>query len=218
MNFKDIKSNARRSLDGHWGIAILASFIAGICGATGSSITYSTDEVDFSKFSELSSQELITTIAVFAGAILLGLIVSLVVTSLVSVGYAQFNINLIDGIKPRIITLFSKWKQVWTSVAANILVFVRVLFGCIFFIIPGIIAAYKYAMINYVIAENPGISAREALETSKNIMKGHKLRFFLFGLSFIGWILLTVLTLGIASIWTLPYMQASYAAFYKEIA
>lgn len=219
MKFRDIKKNALESLKGHWGTAILASLIANISGATGSSITYSkSEEVNVSKLSEFSSQELITAFAVFGSVILMGLIISIFITSLVSIGYAQFNINLVSGDKPRIITLFSKWKQVWTTIVANVLIFVRVLFGFIFFIIPGIVAAYRYSMVNYVIAENPGISAREALEASKEIMKGNKLRFFFFALSFFGWIILTVLTLGIASIWTVPYMNASCAAFYKEIA
>jgi uncharacterized membrane protein len=53
---------------------------------------------------------------------------------------------------------------------------------------------------------------------SKEMMKGNKLRFFFFSLSFFGWALVVVLTLGIAAIWVIPYMQASYAAFYREIA
>jgi uncharacterized membrane protein len=73
-------------------------------------------------------------------------------------------------------------------------------------------------MVNYIIAENPGITAREALEKSKEMMEGNKFRFFMFGLSFFGWALVVVLTFGIASIWVGPYMQASFAKFYREIA
>lgn len=219
MKFRNIRAEARESLKGNWGVAILASFIAFTFGATGGSVTSSsTDELDFSKLGELSSQELIATVAIFGGIVLFGLFASVLITSLVSIGYAQFNIDLIDGATPRIVTLFSKGKQVFTSIAANILVFIRVLFGFILFVVPGIVAMYKYSMVNYVIAENPGISAREALETSKEIMKGNKLRLFFFGFSFIGWEILVVLTFGIAGIWVAPYMQASYAAFYREIS
>jgi uncharacterized membrane protein len=49
-------------------------------------------------------------------------------------------------------------------------------------------------------------------------MKGNKWRFFCLTLSFIGWNMLGILTLGIASIWVVPYEQAAIAAFYKEIA
>ena len=219
MKLREFRAHARESLKGHWGTAILASFIAGIFGATGGGVTSSnTDEVDFTALEQFTTQEILTTLAVFGGVIILGLIVSVILTSLVSIGYAQFNIDLVSGDAPRIATMFSKGKQVWTAIWANILIFLRVFFGLILFVIPGIIAFYKYSMVNYIIAENPGISAREALQRSEEMMRGHKFRFFCLGFSFIGWSILTVLTLGIAGIWVAPYVQATNAAFYKEIA
>ena len=219
MKLKDIKSNAREALNGKWGIAILASIIATIFGATGSSVSSSNSEdVDFSMLSQLPTEEIITTVLVFGGFILLGLVASVVISSLVSVGYAQFNIDLIDGDDPKISTLFSKGGQIGTTIVANLLVFIRVLFGLILFVVPGIVAMYQYSMVNYIIAENPGISAREALEQSKEMMKGNKLRLFFLGFYFIGWYILVILTLGIASIWLAPYMQATNAAFYRDIS
>ena len=219
MKFKEIKSRAREALKGKWGVAIIASIIATAFGSAGSSITSSSsEEADFSMLSQLSTEEIITTVAVLGGIVILGLVVSVIISSLVSIGYAQFNIDLVDGDDPKIATLFSKGKQVGTAILANILVFLRVLLGMLLFVVPGIIAAFKYSMVNYVIAENPGISAKEALEKSKEIMKGNKLRLFFFGFSFLGWCLLAVLTLGIAGIWVIPYINASCAAFYREIA
>ena len=218
MNSKEIRSNARKALKGHWGTAIVAAIIANVFPSVGYSSSFSSDDMNFTKHSELSGTELITTLAIFGGILLIGLAISLVVSSVISIGYAQFNMDLVDGDDPKISTLFSKVRQLKTAVIANILVFVRVFFGMIFFIVPGVIALFKYSMTNYIIAENPGIGAREALEKSKKIMKGNKLRFFLLGLSFIGWEILVVLTLGIAGIWVSPYMQASYAEFYREIA
>ena len=218
MNSKEIRSNARKALKGHWGTAIIAAIIANVFPSVGYSSSFSSDDMDFTKLSELSGTELITTFAIFGGILLIGLAISLVVSSVISIGYAQFNMDLVDGDDPKISTLFSKVRQLKTAVIANILVFVRVFFGMIFFIVPGVIALFKYSMTNYIIAENPGIGAREALEKSKKIMKGNKLRFFLLGLSFIGWEILVVLTFGIAGIWVSPYMQASYAEFYREIA
>ena len=219
MSLREIRANARESLKGNWLVAIIASFIAGIFGASGSGVSSSgTDEIDFSVLDQLTPDELLATLAVFGSFLLLGMIVSVLLSALVSVGYAQFNIDLIDGVKPRIVTMFSKGKRVLTAIIANILVFIRVFLGTLLCIVPGIIATYKYAMVNYIIAENPGISAREALERSKEIMQGNKLRLFFLGLSFFGWALLVVLTLGIAGIWVVPYIQASYAAFYREIS
>ena len=219
MKLRDIRANARESLKGNWLVAIIASFIAGTFGASGSGVSSSgAEEIDFSALDQLSSTELLTTLAVFGGFILFGLIVSVLISALISVGYAQFNLDLIDGVKPKIVTMFSKGKQIGTAIVANILVFLRVFVGTILFVIPGIIATYQYAMVNYIIADNPGISAREALEKSKEMMKGNKFRFFRLGLSFLGWSLVVVLTCGIAAIWVGPYIQASFAAFYREIA
>lgn len=219
MRLRDIRANAREALKGHWGVAILASIIAATFTAAGGSATSSNaEDVDFSKLGELTSTEILTTLAVFGGIILLGLVLSVVISSLVSIGYAQFNIDLIEGNDPRIATLFSKGKQVGTAIIANLLVFIRVFIGTILFIIPGIIAAFQYSMVNYIIAENPGIKAREALERSKEMMRGNKFRFFRLSLSFLGWSILVVLTLGIAGIWVGPYIEASFAAFYKDIA
>lgn len=221
MKLKDIRANAREALKGNWFIAIIASFIAGTFGALGTGISSAGAEggvEDFSKLSELTTEEILVTLSVFGGITLLGLIISIAISAFIVIGYSQFNLDLVDGYDPKISTIFSKGKQIGTTIAAYILMLLRVIFGLILFIVPGIIAAFKYCMINYIIADNPGITAREALERSKDIMDGNKFRLFRFCLTFIGWDLLVALTFGIASIWVTPYRQASFAAFYRDIA
>lgn len=89
---------------------------------------------------------------------------------------------------------------------------------CILLVIPGIIMAYAYRMVPYLLAENPGMSAMEAIRTSKAMMKGHKWNAFVLDLSFIGWYLLTALTAGIVGVlWTNPYVEATGAELYKAI-
>ena len=219
MKFSEIKSTARESLKDNWGIAILAAFIASTFGALGGSTSSFTvkEEVDFSKLSALTLEEILAVLAVFGGIIIFGLVASVIISSFIAIGYAQFNLDLVDGCSPKISVMFSKGNQIFTSICANVLVFIRVFFGFLLFVIPGIVASYRYALVNYVIADNPGISAREALKMCKEMMKGKKLRLFFFGLSFFGWALLVVLTLGIAAIWVIPYMQASFAAFYRDV-
>jgi len=84
-------------------------------------------------------------------------------------------------------------------------------------IVPGIIKAISYSAAPYILASNPEISAPEAVRQSKKIMKGHKADFFVMVLSFIGWVLLACLTLGILLIWLAPYMETTYANFYASI-
>ena len=85
------------------------------------------------------------------------------------------------------------------------------------FVIPGIIAAYRYSMATYIMAENPTIAPTEAIERSKALMDGRKGDLFCLDLSFFGWALLTVLTAGIGALWLTPYMAVSRAAFYRSL-
>ena len=85
------------------------------------------------------------------------------------------------------------------------------------FIIPGIIAELKYSMSYFILAENPELTANEARLKSIEMMNGHKWKLFCLWLSFIGWIILIPLTLGILSFWVVPYITAAEAEFYNNL-
>ncbi len=86
------------------------------------------------------------------------------------------------------------------------------------FVIPGIIKAYEYRMIPYLLAENPDMSREEAFATSKKMMTGNKWNAFVFDLSFIGWFLLSGITCGIVGIfYTNPYYYQADAMLYDAI-
>lgn len=86
------------------------------------------------------------------------------------------------------------------------------------FIIPGIVKAYEYRMIPYLLAENPEMSKEEAFATSKQMMSGQKWRTFVLDLSFFGWILLSGLTCGILAIFYVnPYIFSTEAALYEKL-
>ena len=84
-------------------------------------------------------------------------------------------------------------------------------------IIPGIIKGYSYAMTYYIAQDNPELGADECINKSITLMNGHKMDLFLLDLSFIGWLLLGVLSCGIGLLWVIPYMQTSRAIFYEEL-
>ena len=86
------------------------------------------------------------------------------------------------------------------------------------FIIPALIKGYSYCMVPFILTEHPELSATEVITRSREMMNGHKWRAFLLDLSFIGWILLGVLTLGLGLIfWTEPYMFSTRAALYLKL-
>ena len=83
-------------------------------------------------------------------------------------------------------------------------------------IIPGIVKSYEYKMIPYILAENPRISRKRAFEISKNMMDGEKWNAFVLDLSFIGWNLLSTITLGIVGVlYVNPNVNTTWAEFYK---
>lgn len=85
-------------------------------------------------------------------------------------------------------------------------------------IIGGIIKHFSYFMVPYIVAENPDMRARDAIKLSRNMMKGHKWECFVLSLSFIGWNILGVLTLGLLDIfYTNPYRICTYCEYYEHI-
>lgn len=84
-------------------------------------------------------------------------------------------------------------------------------------IVPGIVKACSYAMTPFILRDEPEMKNNAAIEKSMAMMEGHKMQYFLLGLSFIGWILLTCLTLGIGLLFLYPYIYTAYAAFYEDV-
>ena len=105
----------------------------------------------------------------------------------------------------------------WHKVGGLFLVWLKVVLWMFLLIIPGIIMAIAYTMTPYILEEHPEIDVWEASNRSREMMKGHKAKFFWLTLSYIGWFLLGVLTFGIAMFWVIPYYQTATAAFYNDL-
>ena len=83
-------------------------------------------------------------------------------------------------------------------------------------IIPGIIKSYEYRMVNYILAENPEMDTKEVFAMSRDMMRGNKWRAFVLDLSFLGWHLLSLITIGLAGIfYVFPYRNMTNAALYE---
>ena len=86
------------------------------------------------------------------------------------------------------------------------------------FVIPGIIKYYSYYLTPYILADCPNVTATEALNISKRMTKGHKGKLFVLDLSFIGWYILSAMTVGILYIlYVGPYQSTTDAGFYIEL-
>ena len=105
------------------------------------------------------------------------------------------------------------WHKVWGMFLMDLFIFL----WSLLFLIPGIIKSLSYAMTPFILEENPELSANEAIDRSRAMMKGHKFDYFWLLLSFIGWGFLCIFTLGIGLLWLTPYMQTAVAAFYEDV-
>lgn len=130
-------------------------------------------------------------------------------------------LGLTRGENPEVSNLFNIFKNqrlCGNSILMYLLMTFFVTLWSLLFVVPGLIKSLSYAMAPYIMAENEYfMSPSDAIKESMRIMQGHKMELFTIYLSFIGWILLSILTCGLLFIYVEPYMQATIANFYNEI-
>lgn len=233
----DFRSIARDALKGRWGIAVIAGLIAFLLGAiatngpevklnisdSGANVNFMfADQQIYSSsggwMPELNALIIGGAFYIIIVALVMA-VVFFVLSSVISLGYSRFNLDLIDRQKePELNTLFGYFANWKNAAIANLLQTVYVLLWSLLFVIPGIIASYSYAMTGYILAENPEMAPSEAIGRSKEMMSGNRWRLFCLQFSFIGWGILSSFTLGIGNLWLIPYKQAATAAFYRDIS
>lgn len=141
---------------------------------------------------------------IFSGAMSVGMMVILLQISRYGTSKIE---SLFDGFR----------KGLGNNIVAGILVGVFTFLWSLLFIIPGIVKSYSYSMTFYILADNPEMSPTDAINESRRMMDGNKWRLFCLDLSFIGWYLLSFLTLGILLFWVDPYQMMARAEFYESI-
>lgn len=231
----DFRLTARNHLRGKWVIAIIAALVAAWLGgidAGGLEVKLQLNEGAFQIGLNSAGQNIISTdgtqifwptfASIAAGVGFMAIVVEIAlffIGAIIEVGYASFNLYLVDDEKTAemgdLFNYFTYWKSV---VCTRLLKSVYILLWSLLLFIPGIIASFNYAMTSYILAENPELKANEAIARSKQLMYGNRWRLFCLEFSFIGWDLLCILTMGIGNLWLNPYKQAAIAAFYQEIS
>jgi uncharacterized membrane protein len=112
---------------------------------------------------------------------------------------------------------FDVFNKYGRYLGGSLLVTLYTLLWMLLFIIPGIVKGYAYAMTPYVMNDRPDLDADDCIHESRMMMKGYKWKLFCLDLSFIGWAILCIFTLGIGLLWLQPYIEASHAKFYEEL-
>lgn len=146
-----------------------------------------------------------------------GWLLSLIIEGPLVFGFIIFSLSLSRGEHSKVDQLFLGFHRFGTSLVAYLLTTLFITLWTLLLIVPGIIAALSYSMTFYILADNPSMGAREAIKKSKKMMDGNKWKLFCLGLRFLGWALLTILTLGIGILWLLPYIQVTTAKFYDNL-
>ena len=135
-----------------------------------------------------------------------------------TVGIGLFHLKIIRNEQLGWNVIFEPFKQYLRFVWANLRIIIFAILWGLLLIIPGIIAGYRYSMTFFVMLDDPKCSVKEAMTESSQIMYGHKMQFFGYNLLLCLIVLTaTILTLGIALFWLLPWMGTFYAAFYDSI-
>lgn len=154
---------------------------------------------------------------ILMGQITLGNLLSFIMMGPITLGVSGYFLKLIRNEGPIIEDMLGGLKSFLKPFVLNLLITIFTTLWSLLFIIPGIIAVFRYSMAYYILLDNPQLSTFEALNQSKCMMVGFKFQLFLLRFSYIGWFLLVVLTLGIASLWVNPYYETAIANFYQDL-
>ncbi|MCR5135775.1 MAG: DUF975 family protein [Oscillospiraceae bacterium] len=220
----EIKEEGKAAFKANYWCCVLAAFLISLfAGAGGASTASNNQNGSMSSAVEGMSSSEMMTVAVFvigavAVALLIGAVIRIFLGNPINVGCRTFfKENVYDAPAPLslIKTGFQNYGHTFVTLFLRDLYLVL---WTLLLIIPGIIKAYSYRMVPYILAEHPEMPANEIITRSREMMDGNKWQAFLLDLSFIGWILLGVVTLGLGLVfWTSPYMESTNAALYLRL-
>lgn len=219
MTYSDIRRVARENLRGNWGLSIGACLLAAIMGGMLIGSSFLPQLNIHMENQDIESWEQFFRVTLGSTTLSVNTInlVHFILGGVIQLGYAQFLLKQYNRANFEVKDLFSQFERFGQAFLQR---FLRILYTSLWsllFIIPGIVKSYAYAMTPFIMAENPEMTASEAITASKEMMDGHKGELFTLDLTFIGWELLCLLTLNIGHLWLNPYKNAAYAVFYKDL-
>lgn len=177
---KNIRTLARESLKGKWMTAILATIVYVIALMLPASII----DVIFGGEDHYSS---------------LSGLYTFLVTGPFTMGYSMFILNLFRRKEANIGQIFYGFEKFFKVMGLYIVMCIFITLWTLLFIIPGIIAAYRYSQAFFILIDHPEYGIMQCLAESKAMMTGNKGKLFCLELSFIGWMILSAIPAGIIS-------------------
>ncbi|MBL1059676.1 DUF975 family protein [Lactobacillus sp. A27] len=213
---KELKDNAKQSLRGNWGWAIIVFLITAIIVGIFTGAGHWLDET----YINYDGTNIFYQFASPIGSILLW------IGSFIGLSRNIAFLELRDDQKEEkpYMAAFSVFTEnrFGPELINFVLVSIFTFLWTWLLIIPGIIKAYSYSMTPYIVkdmvASDKQVGATDGINASKELMKGHKMNLFIFDLSFLGWNILAAITCGLGYLWVTPYYQTAKANFYRHIA
>ena len=210
MDRVKIKEAAKEKIKGNkWNIiwpALVISVVSGLLERlVGGNPTFTTDVNGYTVMEPMPAKVMV---AIYIIGLLMGIVTAC---------YKKYILNFVRNGKFDTNDIINCVKEKWVDLlVASILVYVIVFLCTLLFVVPGIIMGFAYAMVTYIIIDSDTKGA-DSLKKSREMMKGYKWNYFVFYLSFLGWILLVPFTLGILLIWLFPYITVADAIYYDEL-
>lgn len=219
MDHKQLRMRGLSAVRANWGLSVGAALIAFLLAGIGTTFlpefkvswaenltrTYTLYETDYRNITiTIGPANLLRTAWFLIGGT-------------IQLGYCKFLLKQLNNTNPEFNDVFSEFDRFGDGFAQRFLCNLYVSLWSLLFIIPGIIKSLSYAMTPYILAENPGMKANEAITRSREMMDGYKADLFMLHLTFLGWDILAMLTLNIGYLCLNPYQNAADAAFYQEL-
>ena len=221
----ELKIRAKAAVKMYYWKMVLVAFIISMIGGGASSVgsrsasDNSAGSGASSMFEGINMQVAMIAVIIVLVVVVIALALSVFVFNVLEVGCRGFFSRSMTE-DPELGLIADGFTQnYWNCVKTQFLKSLFIGLWSLLFVIPGVIKAYEYRMVPYLLAEHPEMSSGEIFARSKEMMQGNKWDTFVLDISFVGWVLLSGITLGILYIfWVGPYIAATDAALYHRIS
>ncbi len=226
---KELKQKAKAGLNRNYWKAVLVCGIiyAFLCGGSSAGHASMSSNAVLSSNTSSADLGLSEGALVGIGSVVLLLLIAVIIVLIIlkallinplEVGIVKFELNAVNS-EANVSDLGSDYDVSYKRNAkAMFIYYLYIVIGLIIFVIPGIIIAYQLRMVPYILAENPDMDRKQAFAKSREIMAGNKWKSFVLDLSFLPWLILGSITLGLVNIfYVVPYIHLTHAALYEAI-
>ena len=217
MSLRELKRAARNDLKGKWHIGIIVTIVAFIIGVYSFGLLpmINLPAEEWLKDPSVLLKDWRNIFYFDMRSVRMGLFYLLGAAGVL--GQCYCFLLMANQEQCRIRDIFHCYPQMVPAIGLRLLRSVYTFLGLSLLVVPGVYLYYVYALAPCIMADNPDIGARKALQLSKRAMDGYKMRMLMLDLSFIGWFVLCVLSMGIGLLFLIPYHCAARAEFFKEV-